>query len=154
MLNKLAFTTSLITLILGIQAIATSPARAEFLAEFTPQQEIEPTTNQAGEVQQLQRQQTQIQQEIESIEQNLEVEESQAIADRETIRELQAQKAKLIAQQKELAQQIDANQGEVETSQKKVPKPAMVIGVLTFSAIATSSLLTGKQEQEVTHSRH
>lgn len=149
MLNKLVFTTSFITLIVGIQAIATSPARAELFAEFTPQKEIEQTTNQDREIQQIQRQHTQIQQEIESIEQNLDVEESQAIVDRETIRELEAQKAKLITQQKKLAQQIGANQGEEELSQKKAPKPAMVIGVLTFSAIATSSLLRNKQEQEV-----
>lgn len=149
MLSKLAFTTSCITLILGIQAIATSPARAEFIAEFTPPQEIEQNTDQAGGIQKLQRQQTQIKQEIESLEQNLEVEESQAIADRETIRELQAQKVELIAQQKELAQQIEANQGEEEANKRKVPKPAMVIGVLTFSAIATSSLLRSKQQREV-----
>lgn len=129
--------------------MATSPARAEFVAEFAPQKEIEQTTNQDREIQQIQRQQTQIKQEIESIEQNLEVEESQAIADRKTIRELQAQKVELITQQKKLAQQIEANQGEEETSQRKVPKPAMVIGVLTFSAIATSSLLRSKPQQEV-----
>lgn len=129
--------------------MATSPARAEFVAEFAPPQEIEQTTNQAEEIIQLERQQAQIQQEIESIEQNLEVEESQAIADRKTIRELQAQKVELITQQKKLAQQIEANQGEEEPGKKGVPKPAMVIGVLTFSAIATSSLLRNKQEQEV-----
>lgn len=149
MLNKLAFTTSFITLIFGIQAIATSPARAKFLAKITPQKEIEQNTDQAGEVQQLQSQQTQIQQHIEFIEQSLEVEESQAVVDREAIRELEAQKVELIAQQKELAQRIEANLGEEEASQRKVPKPAMVIGVLTFSAIATSSLLRGKQQQKV-----